>query len=268
MEHRVVTLPFKDGNNLVLNRYRADTDLPRPESFLEDTKLAADASLGPKESSQLYREICSAAESGLDFTGRWFRDGKGNLTDMHTTDLIPADLNAILQHNERTLAELFQVVGDGKKADLYKAAAVKRVEAMEKILWNADTQCWLDYNLPMKKQVTITFYLSNLAPVWHEAHQMSAAEIEKILTTHWQLLTNYSGGIPFDETVTGQQWDFPNIWAPFQQYFVVVFERLAKQVRERNSGSKEHWKLLNALSIQPIVDSKTLVTLFIRIRPS
>ena len=44
---------------------------------------------------QLYRDVRAAAESGWDFSSRWFADGK-TLETIDTTEIIPIDLNSLL----------------------------------------------------------------------------------------------------------------------------------------------------------------------------
>lgn len=255
MDHRTVEVPLYQprGNNaskVIFNRYRADTILPRPESFLEDVLLGRELiKRTGDEPAKLYREISTAAETGLDFTGRWFRDGKGNLTDMHTSELVPVDLNAILAHNERVLAELFDKIGDGKKAERFHQAAKARHDAIEQALWDKRRMAWIDFDLQSGKLVEqdMPFYLSSLSPLWHEAHNLTAEQVIGILEYHDKILSTYGGGIPFDETATGQQWDFPNIWAPFQYYMVLVYERLAEQMggKSEEGGRRWHDKAVN-----------------------
>ena len=44
---------------------------------------------------QLFNDLASGAESGWDFSSRWFANGM-NLSTVRTTHTIPADLNAFL----------------------------------------------------------------------------------------------------------------------------------------------------------------------------
>ena len=63
------------------------------------------------QKSQLYSDLASAAESGWDFSSRWFRDGK-TLETIHTSDIIPVDLNVYLQRNEAMMAEFYHLLGE------------------------------------------------------------------------------------------------------------------------------------------------------------
>jgi alpha,alpha-trehalase len=68
--HRRVVM-LHDG--IVLNRYWDDYDTPRPEGFIEDWETAKKSKQSPET---IYRHIRAAAESGWDFSSRWFKDGK------------------------------------------------------------------------------------------------------------------------------------------------------------------------------------------------
>jgi alpha,alpha-trehalase len=61
----------------VLNRYVTDQHLPRPESWLEDVNTAEEAGFSQNSPGAqiLYSEIAAAAETGWDFSARWFADG-------------------------------------------------------------------------------------------------------------------------------------------------------------------------------------------------
>lgn len=47
----------------------------------------------------------------------------GNLADIHTPDIIPVDLNSILQLNALTLSRWFEQMGNKNKAEKYRAIA-------------------------------------------------------------------------------------------------------------------------------------------------
>lgn len=51
--------------------------------------------LDPEASATLWRDIASTAESGWDFSTRWFADGE-SMETVRTTRLLPSDLNAYL----------------------------------------------------------------------------------------------------------------------------------------------------------------------------
>ncbi|WP_039566026.1 trehalase family glycosidase, partial [Ralstonia solanacearum] len=74
----VVVLP--DGT--VLNRYWDDEATPRPESYLQDVTTAQQAPERP--AAEVWRDLRAAAESGWDFSSRWFGDN-ATLATIRTT---------------------------------------------------------------------------------------------------------------------------------------------------------------------------------------
>lgn len=70
----------------VLNRYVTAQLTPRPESWLEDVHTAAAAGFGVSDPGAqiLYSEIAAGAETGWDFSARWFADGV-NITTSDTS---------------------------------------------------------------------------------------------------------------------------------------------------------------------------------------
>lgn len=76
-------------------RYWANWTAPRPESYREDAELAANVTGSSSASSPdgaaaaaaaLYRELASGAESGWDYSSRWFGDGK-TMATIRTTQV-------------------------------------------------------------------------------------------------------------------------------------------------------------------------------------
>ena len=97
---RVVRLP--DGS--ILNRYWDDKDTPRPEAFLEDRELAEKAGGNP---ATVYRHIRAAAESGWDFSSRWFKDGN-DMATIQTTNLFARGFKLPLAvYGTDTVTDLF-----------------------------------------------------------------------------------------------------------------------------------------------------------------
>ncbi len=64
---------------------------------------------------KLWTELTSGAESGWDFSSRWYIDSagrnNGTLSDTRTSSILPADLNAIMCRNERLLASFHRILG-------------------------------------------------------------------------------------------------------------------------------------------------------------
>ncbi len=57
------------------------------------------------EQKSLWHDLASGAESGMDYSSRWFSD-PSNITTIQTTKIIPAELNAYLYQMEINVAEM------------------------------------------------------------------------------------------------------------------------------------------------------------------
>lgn len=57
------------------------------------------------------QDTASAAESGWDFSSRWFKDSR-NIETIETTDIIPIDLNAFICWNLDILQYLLRHSGN------------------------------------------------------------------------------------------------------------------------------------------------------------
>jgi alpha,alpha-trehalase len=72
--------------------------------YTEDKHIA---SLSGRDANEVYRHIRAAAESGWDFSSRWFREAE-KMETIQTTDLIPVDLNCLLQCTEVVLSTMYK----------------------------------------------------------------------------------------------------------------------------------------------------------------
>jgi alpha,alpha-trehalase len=197
------------ADGTVLNRYWDDHAAPRPESYREDVETAEKAAPRPKEDT--YRNLKAGAESGWDFSTRWFADGE-TLATIQTTDILPVDLNCLLWHLEQNIADLYKKSGDAAQAANYTALAEKRAKAIQSLFWNAENSWFMDYNWKSANLCTeptlagmFPLYLQHATPV--QATAAAAILKAKFLKP---------GGLVCTLKHSGQQWDAPNGWAPLQ----------------------------------------------------
>lgn len=220
----VVKMP--DGS--LLNRYYDQDNIPRQEAYKEDVAVAK---LTPYK--DIYRELRSAAESGWDFSSRWFRNTK----DLHTirvTSFVPVDLNALLFHLENTLARAHQLAGHTQKAAQYKLLAARRQRSLEKYCWSAAAGWYVDYDLLTQRPGT-ALTLAGMYPLFTKA-----ASKTHITIIQQQINQKFlkAGGVTTTLKNTGEQWDAPNGWAPLQWVTIAGLENygasaLAKKIAER-----------------------------------
>lgn len=126
MNQRSVNISV-NNENYILNRYMANSNLPRPEGYTEDISTAVESGVtDPGSPQQIYQDIASGAESGWDFSSRWFSNYQ-NLTTIKTTEIIPVDLNSILYKNEITLYQMHTILSNTNSATNYLNAARKKI---------------------------------------------------------------------------------------------------------------------------------------------
>jgi alpha,alpha-trehalase len=192
----------------ILNRYWDELNLPREESFKKDVE---DAKLTMQAPGDFYRNIRAAAESGWDFSTRWF-DESGNLASIRTTDIVPVDLNCLLYHLELTIARSYQLQGNYRGYLQYNAKASARKKAILKYCWDNNKGWFMDYDWKLN-HTTPNLTLAGVFPLEfgiatpQEADKETAVLKAKFLKP---------GGLVTTLNRSGQQWDSPNAWAPLQ----------------------------------------------------
>jgi alpha,alpha-trehalase len=73
------------------------------------------------------------------------------LQSIHTTNIIPVDLNALLYLTEKTIAKSFEVEGDHQQSSDFLKKAEDRAILMNKWLWNNELGIFTDYNFVEQK---------------------------------------------------------------------------------------------------------------------
>ncbi|EFX63003.1 hypothetical protein DAPPUDRAFT_308726 [Daphnia pulex] len=149
-----------------LARYNVEFDGPRPESY------------SGKPLEEFYVNMKSGAESGWDFSTRWF------------------------------------IAEDGSN-----------------VLWNEEEGVWLDYDM-LNSRSRNYFYASNISPLWAECWDPISLQNSSVINRVLDYLdrsqaTKLVGGIPTSMENSGQQWDYPNGWAPLQHLMVYGLENSA-----------------------------------------
>jgi len=196
------------GPGSLLNRYWDDRDSARDEAFRDDNELARTSGREPR---QLFRDIRAAAESGWDFSSRWFSD-KNTRATMDTTEIVPIDLNSVLFGLENAIHAGCVRQADAKCAKEFAARAASRRAAIDRYLWDAARGAYFDYRWTTAARGT-QLSAATLYPLFVQlASRRQAAAVAKIVAQ--QLLK--PGGIVTTTIDTGQQWDAPNGWAPLQ----------------------------------------------------
>lgn len=226
---RVVRL--KNGD--ILNRYWDDATVPRQESWREDVLTAQRSG---RDKLEMYQNLRAAAESGLDFSSRWFAD-KQNLTTIHTTDMVPPDLNALLYHLEWAISKA-KLMNKDSTAGEFRQKAIHRGELIQKYCWNETVHFYTDYDYRTSRPSghinpggMYPFCFINENPDYMSFLAARAADVIR-----GKLLK--PGGIVTSEYSTGQQWDAPNGWAPLEWMTIWGLDRCGQKELAADIGAR------------------------------
>ena len=224
---RVVAMP--DG--AILNRYWDDRDTPRDEAYREDTELARASGRPP---AQVYRDIRAAAESGWDFSSRWFADAR-TMATIVTTEIVPVDLNGLLFGLESAVAAGCEREGDEAGAAEFRQRAAARRAAIDRYLWDRASGAYFDYRWTERARIPRLSAAAAYPLFFGCASPQQAGGVAAAIRA--TLLK--SGGLVTTPLATGQQWDAPNGWAPLQWIAVSGFNRYGE--RQLAESIARHW---------------------------
>ncbi|PQA95650.1 trehalase [Chryseobacterium shigense] len=192
-------------NGDLLNRYYDADNTPRPESYLIDIEDSENTG------EEFYRNIRSACESGWDFSSRWFADGE-HIQTIETLNIAEVDLNSLLWHLEKTLATSSGLLNLAEKENYFTQRAAVRRQMIDTYFWDEKTEFYKDYHLK-KHTTTPSEHIAALYPLFLGlADQKQAESVAKNIAEKFL----YQGGLVTTTKKTGQQWDLPNAWAPYQ----------------------------------------------------
>lgn len=205
------TVTLADGT--VLNRYWDDKNAPREESFAEDALMFLRAPV--ERQADLYRNLRAAAESGFDFSVRWF-DQSHQLASIRTTEIIPVDLNSLLYNLEKQLSVWLEPEQPTRAAE-YAQAAQQRKAAILQYCWDDTAGYFFDYSWTEGIRTGV-WSLAGMYPLFCQvADETQAALVAEQIQR--QFLK--PGGVVTTLIDTGEQWDYPNGWAPLQAVTVL-----------------------------------------------
>jgi alpha,alpha-trehalase len=201
---RVACMP--DGT--ILNRYFDARSTPREESYAEDVHIGKSSTASVE---LVYTNLRAGAESGWDFSSRWFAEIH-SISTIETINIIPVDLNCLMYLLEQTIAKAATLSGDAMKASEYIELSAKRRMAILEYCWNNQIHYFCDYHFT-KQQTLDKKTAAGLYPLFvsisnqHQANAVAHSVEEYLLKP---------GGLVTTPIFSGQQWDAPNGWAPLQ----------------------------------------------------
>jgi alpha,alpha-trehalase len=224
---------MEDG--VFLNRYWDYLPQPRPESYKEDIHLAR-AIDGNK--SVVYTHLRAAAESGWDFSSRWFSDEQ-TMESIRTTDILPVDLNCLLYHLELTISNMYFDIGNNEAGNVYLDHAFNRKNAILKYFWDREKGFFTDFNF-VEDNSTGRLTMATAFPLF-----FSLADRRQAKQTVSNMLKQLEseGGFLTTLIASGEQWDKPNGWPPLQYIGIKALQNYGYARDARRVAGK--WLTLN-----------------------
>ncbi|KXN69246.1 glycoside hydrolase family 37 protein [Conidiobolus coronatus NRRL 28638] len=269
IEKHSVKVPcsLDDKNRCQLVRYDVVNQSPRPESYIEDFKTVEYApGLNQTQKDDLYADLATGAETGWDYTTRWILPELKNFTSnntitlrsLHTRQVIPADLNALIYQIERNLIQLHKTALSNSPNDCdeertknqvhkdliqqYDQRSKDRVKIMHELMWDTSDYSFHDYLIDSNQKYPY-FSASNYWPFWTGAItdelKSDYDSLSKVYNKVAEIGEKYPGGIPSTLLPSHLQWDLPNSWPPLE--YVLIYGML--QVRDHLQDEAQKKKL-------------------------
>ncbi|MBT8237795.1 MAG: trehalase [Croceitalea sp.] len=244
MQHDSIDRPYGASKHVVqmiggglLNRYWDAGNEPRPEAYKEDLHLAKDVT-AENAKKQLFKDLRSAAESGWDFSSRWF-EKPDDFSSTMTTSILPVDLNCLMYNLEDLLSKAYRMRGEKNGAAFFRKKAIERKGLIREYMYNDSLGYFMDFDFKRAEQ-TDELTLAGAYPLFYGVATRAQAEGVKNVIMEKFLK---DGGLVTTLDHSGQQWDAPNGWAPLQ--WIAVNGLLAYGYNDEAKEIMERWLALN-----------------------
>lgn len=127
------------------------------------------------------------------------------------------------------------------------------MKAVDEVLWNEEAGAWLDYDTINEKPRNY-FVPTNLSPLWMRCYDPSKRQhiADRVVEYIKEMkLDDFPGGIPTTLFHSGEQWDWPNVWAPLQHLLIVGLDNLEDN-RTKSIAHEwaQRWVLTNYLAFK------------------
>lgn len=230
-----VRSPFTNETHKVYH-YAVKNSAPRPESYLTDYKTATDPNLpllNDTQKADLYAELASGAESGWDYTSRWFADDAvgTSLRNLQVRNTVAVDLNAILYGAHIALRDLYSASSPRREYHDEEASDLR--EAILDLHWDSAKLAFYDFNVGTNTRNKM-FTAANFYPYWVGIYPDEVLASEQgafgAFSSINLVMNRYNGTLPATFVDTHEQWDAPNAWPPHQYIALQALRHLPANV--------------------------------------
>lgn len=218
-----------------MNRYYDKYDTPRPEHFKADRDTVKKSSRPEKDS---YRHLRASTESGWEYSSRWL-DNFNNVSSIHTTDIMPIDLNCLLYNLEMTISKAKILEKKVEEAVDWEKRASKRREALMRYCWSESKGMFFDFDTQKYRQTDV-ISAAMAYPLFFK--MVTKREADRVVAAIQQHLLR-GGGIVTTTNKTGQEWDAPYGFAPLQWITIRGLRNYGHE--ETANDIKKRWCDLN-----------------------
>ncbi|KAL3100739.1 hypothetical protein niasHT_021018 [Heterodera trifolii] len=195
------------GKQRTFYQYRADSNIPRPESFCQDVQLVTNIS-NTQRKADIWKNVASTAEM---------------------------------------MGELFSKIGDKEKSAVYKDKFEKFRRAFQRLFYKKKHGVWYDFNIKSGKlheeyygSVTVPLFTR-----CYDTDDVGTAErmynrLEKVG------VLKHKFGVPTSNINSTQQWDFPNIWPSLAHMLIESLRQSGnKKMEEKAKELARQWLSAN-----------------------
>lgn len=120
------------------------------------------------------------------------------------------------------MSELYTILGDNTNATKFQHRANKMYSALKNYFWSEVGQTWFDHGYSTNGT---PFYVSNIMPIWAKGYHQTPEGALAVIKRLWPQMM-FPGGVPTSLIYSKEQWDFPNAWAPLQQFIIDALDGL------------------------------------------
>ncbi len=219
-----------------LNRYYSKAETPRPEKYKADRDSVKKSARLERET---YRHLRAGAESGWDFSSRWLDGDKFKVSNIHTSDIVPIDLNALLYNLEMTISKAKVVEKKYEEATEWEKKASRRREALMRYCWSESKGMFFDFDWQKYHQTDVISAAMAYPLFFKMVTKREADRVVAAIETH--LLRE--GGIVTTANNTGYDWDAPYGYAPLQWMTIRGLRNYGHE--ETANDIKKRWCELN-----------------------
>ena len=162
-----------------------------------------------EESLDINRDVnlMACAESGWDFSSRFFENGK----KCFAAEVCPVDLNSILYDAEIQIANFAEQLKEFALYEEFSKIAAERKKKMTELMFDSKTGLYFDYRYTKKQKNTSLFHAASFFPVAY-----GISDSKEGMKTLLSVLEKEHGIVTCEESDSSEmfQWDYPFMWAP------------------------------------------------------